>query len=84
MQGTYVNLAAAIDAIANAERAASEADEAYRTEHNPHMLPVRRTLYHRRAAFAAGMAHAITMLLDGETAAIIEQAAKQRAQELQP
>ena len=52
--------------------------------HNPHLLPVRRTLSHRRAAFAAGMAHAITVMLDGETAAIVEQAAKQRAQEPQP
>jgi len=84
MHGTYVNIPAAIDALAHAERAANEADDAYRTEHNPHMLPVRRTLYHRRAAFAAGMAHAITVLLDGETAAIIEQAAKQRAREPQP
>lgn len=73
MHGTYVNLAAAIDILAEAYR--EEEFNRWRAD-----LGGSRALHSLSREFTAGISYAIGMMLDADTAAIIEAAAKERAQ----
>lgn len=77
----YVNLAAAIDTLAEAMREQQAAFAEYMAHRNT--LHRERTMnaLSRESGFMSGISYAIGMMLDPATAAIIEQAARERAEE---